>query len=82
MTASCAGCHTVRGTAAAGRRGPDLTDFGSRQWIGSITVRNNTANLTGWVVDSQSIKPGNLMPPISLEPGDLQALVAYLQSLR
>ena len=36
----CAGCHTVRGTDAAGTLGPDLSDFGSRQWIGSVTVPN------------------------------------------
>ena len=38
--------------------------------------------MSGWIVDSQTIKPGNLMPPLSLEPKDLQAVVAYLQSLK
>jgi cytochrome c oxidase subunit II len=82
MREPCAGCHTIRRTQATGTLGPDLSDFASRQWIGSITVPNTTANLAGWITDSQSIKPGNLMPPISLEPSEIDALVTYLQSLR
>jgi cytochrome c oxidase subunit 2 len=79
---SCAECHTIRGTSAEGTDGPDLTHFGSRLSIGAGTVPNTRGNLGGWIVDSQSIKPGNLMPPIQLAPGDLQALLDYLGSLR
>jgi cytochrome c oxidase subunit 2 len=78
---SCAGCHTIRGTAATGVIGPDLTDFGSRKWIAAATLRNTRANLAAWIANSQTIKPGNLMPPMSLSPGDLDAVVAYLESL-
>jgi cytochrome c oxidase subunit 2 len=38
--------------------------------------------MAGWIVDSQSIKPGNAMPPNVLAPADLDALLAYLRSLR
>ena len=38
MREACAGCHTIRRTEATGTLGPDLSDFGSRQWIGSVTV--------------------------------------------
>lgn len=79
---TCGACHTVRGTEARGTAGPDLTDFGSRRTIGAASVPNTTAHLSGWIVDSQSIKPGNLMPPIDVEPADLSALVEYLESLR
>ncbi len=82
MREPCAGCHTIRRTEASGTLGPDLSDFGSRQWIGSITVENTPANLAGWISNSQPIKPGNLMPPISLEPDEIDALVTYLESLR
>lgn len=82
MRESCAGCHAVRGTTANGKVGPDLSDFGNRAWIGAITVRNTTGNLSGWISNSQTIKPGNIMPPVSLSPGDLQALVAYLEELK
>jgi cytochrome c oxidase subunit 2 len=76
---ACAGCHTIRGTSAVGTLGPDLTHMGSRRTIGAATVPNTTANLAGWIADAQSIKPGNKMPPINLEPDDLLALVRYLQ---
>jgi len=79
---ACAGCHTVKGTQAAGTLGPDLTNFGSRSWIGSVTVRNDTAHLSGWIANAQSIKPGALMPPIALEPGELDDLVLYMESLK
>jgi cytochrome c oxidase subunit 2 len=82
MRETCAGCHTIRRTEATGQIGPDLSDFGSRRWIGSITVDNSPANLARWISDSQTMKPGNLMPPISLDPDDLTAVVAYLESLK
>ncbi|MDQ1396737.1 MAG: cytochrome c oxidase subunit [Acidimicrobiaceae bacterium] len=79
---ACAGCHTVKGTQATGTYGPDLTTFGSRTSIGSVTVPNTPGNLAGWIADSQSIKPGNLMPPIALSSNDLNDIVAYLESLK
>ncbi|MCU1450447.1 MAG: cytochrome c oxidase, subunit [Acidimicrobiales bacterium] len=82
MRAPCAGCHTIRGTVANGTIGPDLTDIGSRRTLAANTIPNTPGYLAGWILDSQSVKPGNLMPPISLEPRDLQALLAYLRSLK
>ena len=79
---SCAGCHSIRGTSAVGTYGPDLSDIGSRRTLGAGTIPNDTAGLAGWISNSQTIKPGNLMPPIALEPGELTAVLAYLQSLR
>jgi cytochrome c oxidase subunit 2 len=82
MREACAGCHRIRGTQAQGELGPDLSDFGSRLTIGAGTVENVRGHLAGWVSNSQSIKPGNLMPPVNLSPEDLHALVAYLESLK
>ncbi len=81
-TSSCAGCHAIRGTTARGVSGPDLSDFASRRTIGAVTVENNRENLAEWIVDAQTMKPGNLMPPIALEPGELEALLAYLETRR
>jgi cytochrome c oxidase subunit 2 len=81
MSSACAGCHTVRGTEARGRLGPDLTDFGGRRTIGAATVPNTRGYLTGWILNAQSLKPGSLMPPVALSSSELQALVAYLESL-
>jgi cytochrome c oxidase subunit II len=82
LGAACVYCHTIRGTSASGVIGPDLTHLASRSTLGAGIIPNTRANLAGWIIDPQSIKPGNLMPPIYLEAEDLQALVLYLESLR
>jgi cytochrome c oxidase subunit 2 len=82
LTYACALCHTVRGTPAAASIGPDLTHLASRRTIGAGLLRNTRGNLAGWVLDAQSIKPGVDMPPNQLEPDELQALLAYLGSLK
>lgn len=77
----CASCHTVRGTDASGEVGPDLTHLAARRTLGAATIENNRGNLGGWIANSQRIKPGNAMPPTALEANELQALIAYLESL-
>jgi cytochrome c oxidase subunit 2 len=79
---ACAGCHTIRGTQAVGTAGPDLTDFGSRRSIAGNTIANTTSNLSAWIRDPQSLKPGALMPSIPLSQRELADLVAYLESLK
>ena len=78
----CALCHTVRGTTAAARTGPDLTHFASRSTIGAATAPNTPGYLAGWIANPQHLKPGNRMPATGLEAGDLQAVVAYLETLK
>jgi cytochrome c oxidase subunit II len=79
---TCVMCHTVRGTNAGSRVGPDLTHLASRISIGAGTLTNNPGNLGGWISDPQAIKPGVRMPPNPLLSRDLQALIAYLQTLK
>jgi cytochrome c oxidase subunit 2 len=74
-------CHAVAGTPAGSRVGPDLTHLAGRRTIAAGTLPNTRGHLAGWIVDPQQIKPGSRMPPNQLEPGDLQALLAYLESL-
>jgi cytochrome c oxidase subunit 2 len=78
---ACALCHTVRGTEAGGALGPDLTHVGSRATLAAGVLPNTTGHLTGWIANPQGIKPGVVMPAVPLAPGDLHAVVAYLQSL-
>ncbi len=78
----CALCHTIRGTTAGGTVAPDLTHLAGRRLIAAATLPNTRGNLAGWIVDPQTVKPGNHMPPNGLQPDDLQALLSYLQSLR
>ncbi len=81
LSAGCIQCHTVRGTQATGQLGPDLTHLASRDWIAAGTLENTVGNLEAWISDPQAIKPGAKMPPTELDSEELQALVAYLQSL-
>ena len=82
FNARCAACHSVRGTDAAGDRGPDLTHIASRLSIAAGTLANTPGNMMGWLADSQHAKPGNLMPAMRLTGEELQALAAYVQSLK
>ena len=52
-----------------------------KRTIGAGSLPNTRGNLGGWIVDPQRIKPGARMPPNSLEPDDLQALLVYLERL-
>ena len=79
---SCALCHTVTSTLARGLVGPNLTHVGSRLSLAAGTLPNTPGYLAGWIADPQTIKPGAQMPPNSLTPEDLRALVAYLSTLR
>jgi cytochrome c oxidase subunit II len=81
-TTACVNCHTITGTAATGRFGPDLTHLMSRSTIASGAARNSTKNLLLWVQNPDAIKPGSLMPAMQLSGPDLDALVKYLETLR
>ena len=78
----CSECHTIRGTEAHGEKGPDLTHLMSRSTLASGMLANNTGNLSGWVANAQSLKPGSRMPPVALSPDELHSVVAYLQTLQ
>ena len=78
----CAMCHRVAGTAAGAKFGPDLTHFATRSTIGAGTVPNRRDHLARWLDDPQDLKPGNKMPSPKLSPSDLQAVLAYMETLR
>lgn len=82
LGSACVYCHRVAGTNASGELGPDLTHLASRRTLAAGTLENNLGNLAGWIVDPQTIKPGNKMPATNLTSEELQALLAYLMSLR
>jgi cytochrome c oxidase subunit 2 len=79
----CGGCHSVRGTEAAGRIGPDLTHVGARHSIAAGTLKNDRAAFETWLRDADHVKPGNLMPPYKIfTDSQLAALASYLDALR
>ena len=78
----CGACHTVRGTPAHGVKGPDLTHLMGRRTLAGGTLINNTGNLSGWISDPQSLKPGAKMPATWLSGPQLADLRGYLETLR
>jgi cytochrome c oxidase subunit II len=82
LGSTCSMCHTVLGTPAGSHLGPDLTHVGSRMMLAAGALPNTPGHLALWVSNSQSVKPGNRMPPHMVPRSDLPAIVAYLRSLR
>jgi cytochrome c oxidase subunit 2 len=83
LAAGCGTCHAIRGTAATGSIGPDLTHLGSRRSVGIDTLPLTAAHVTRFIQDGQHIKPGNRMPEFRIFSADEHAaLAAYLLSLR
>ncbi len=83
LSTGCGACHTVRGTAATGVIGPDLTHVGSRTSLAAGILANNQGTLAGWIAAAQHIKPGNRMPSFNVVSGEeLRAIAAWLESLR
>jgi cytochrome c oxidase subunit II len=79
---ACINCHAVSGTIADGRFGPDLTHLMSRETIAAGAATNTHENLKLWIHSPDSIKPGSLMPAMNLSDPELEAVTAYLESLR
>jgi cytochrome c oxidase subunit 2 len=82
VSESCASCHTIRGTAARGTVGPDLTHVASRQTLAALALPNTPDYLRAWVHDPARFKPGTRMPKVPLTAKQLDEVVAYLEQLK
>ncbi len=78
---ACVNCHTVKGTIANGRYGPDLTHLMSRDTIGAGILPNTQQNLVRWINDPNDFKPGCLMPAMHLTDEQNAQIAAYLLTL-
>jgi cytochrome c oxidase subunit 2 len=81
-TTACINCHNIAGTVANGRFGPDLTHLMSRDTIAAGAALNTAKNLRLWIQNPNAIKPGSLMPAMELNDGEVDAVTAYLETLR
>ena len=79
---SCGACHSVAGTEALGRVGPDLTHFATRPTIGAGALTNTPANLARWITAAPQVKEGARMPAIPLDGEQLRSVIAYLETLQ
>ena len=79
----CGSCHTVRGTPANGRVGPDLTHVGSRRELAAGTLPNDHEALRRWIAQPHASKPGALMPAFAmLRDDEVRAVAAWLGRLQ
>lgn len=79
---TCANCHAIAGTDATQSVGPDLTHVASRQTLAAGALENTPKNLAAWLHDPDQFKPGSYMPNLQLQDSQVQALAAYLETLR
>ncbi len=82
FTSACNLCHAIAGTEAAATYGPDLSHVASRLTLAAGTLPNDAEHMRRWLENPQRVKPGNRMPVVSLPREDLDALVAYMGTLR
>jgi cytochrome c oxidase subunit 2 len=80
-TQACMNCHTIAGTGATGRFGPDLTHLMSRATLASGVIPNTPENLRAWIKRPDDFKAGCLMPAMQLNDQQLDEVVAYLSTL-
>ncbi len=79
---ACINCHTVAGTVANGRFGPDLTHLMSRSTLAAGAISNTPEHLNAWISDPDQIKPGSLMPDMHLSSRQNALITAYLLTLK
>ncbi|MDP9405468.1 MAG: c-type cytochrome, partial [Actinomycetota bacterium] len=79
---TCIACHAINGyEGAEARVGPNLTHFADRSKFAGYILDNTPENVAAWLADPQALKPGAQMPDLQLTGEDIQALVAYLETL-
>jgi cytochrome c oxidase subunit 2 len=79
----CGACHSVRGTAARGIVGPDLTHVGGRVSLAAGILPRDADAFRRWISRTSAIKPSVHMPAFgALSSEELSALAAYLDGLK
>ena len=82
---SCVECHAIGGTDAAGVAGPNLTHFADPThecFAGCIWETKDREALEAWLRNPDAVKMGSKMPNYHLTQEEIDALVAYLYSLK
>lgn len=74
----CDACHMINGRGASGP-GPDLSQIGSQPYD---DIPNDSEFLAKWLENPAAQKPDTTMPRIELTGAEIEALVAYLTSLK
>jgi mono/diheme cytochrome c family protein len=77
---ACASCHAVANTPARGQVGPALDGIANRRIAGVLDYSRD--NMKRWILNPPQQKPGTQMPPYSFRDQYLDAITAYLDTLR
>ncbi|HEX7041488.1 MAG TPA: cytochrome c oxidase subunit II [Trueperaceae bacterium] len=86
----CIGCHAndnyAEGVSYGQPQFPELTNFGLRHTVGAGVLDATLENVAQWIMNPQSVKPGNHMPTLWAEDDpnreeEATAIAAYLLSL-
>jgi cytochrome c oxidase subunit 2 len=88
---TCIACHAIGGTAASADAGPNLTHFANLNhqcfagcnWnVYNPDGSPNTEDLAAWLHDPNAVKLGAKMPDYQLSQDEINALMAYLYTLK
>ena len=82
QTKTCGSCHTISGTPANGKIGPNLSHIASRETLLSGMLDNNKENLKRWIENPQNVKKGSNMPNFLMSDKEVNELVDYLEQLK
>jgi cytochrome c oxidase subunit 2 len=82
LSGSCMLCHAIQGTPANAHKAPDLTHVASREMLAAGRLPNTPEQLAAWIANPHESKPGVNMPAHRVASADLEALVAYLGTLK
>jgi len=77
----CTGCHVAPGMPNGGQIGPNQTHFSQRPTIAGGVLPNTPEAVERWLKDPPAVKPGTLMPNLSLTDEQAKDLTAFLYSL-
>jgi cytochrome c oxidase subunit II len=83
----CIQCHSIgfQGSTATAQAAPNLTHFNAAThecFAGCDFETSDQAALKAWLADPNAVKMGAKMPDYGLTPDQIDALVAYLYSLK
>ncbi|MFC5038185.1 cytochrome c oxidase subunit II [Tianweitania sediminis] len=83
LSNGCGGCHTISGTEARGKIGPDLSHVGSRETIGAGILPNTVQSIARFIKEPDTIKPGVRMPSFRMLPDEeIAGIAQYLKGLQ
>jgi cytochrome c oxidase subunit 2 len=82
LNGQCIACHAIQGTDAQANGGPNLTHLAGRDCFAGCSFDLNEQNLKRWLADPPAMKAGSWMPDYGLSQDQIDALVAYLMTLK